>query len=200
MALARLPLNLPANLAFLPAYGVDPLLLLAAAEEARAQAVAPEAALLASGSVQESFFYQCLADHLGAAFVEGDAALAAAARYPLSIHSGIAPLEGAEGRRWLAAPRGAMLAELLARAQHGESFSADLAITTPAHMSRLVRARAASTVLWDASLGLANLDRAFPRRLARAGRNALSRLSPLVPQVSPLAWPPSRPSPSSRYR
>ncbi len=165
-ALARLPLNLPASLAFLSVYGVDPLLLLTAAEEARAQAVAPEAALLASGNLQERFFYQCLADHLGAAFVEGDAALAAEARYPLSIHSGIAPLEGAEGRRWLAAPRGAMLAELLARAQQGESFSADLAITTPAHMSRLVRARAVSTVLWEASLGLANLD---PSLSAKAG-------------------------------
>ena len=62
--------------------------------------------------------------------------------------------------------QGAMLAELLARAQQGESFSADLAITTPAHMSRLVRARAVSTGLWEASLGLANLD---PSLSAKAG-------------------------------
>ena len=53
------------------------MLLVSAAGEARAQAVAPETALLASGAVQERFFYQCLADDLGAAFVEGDVTLAA---------------------------------------------------------------------------------------------------------------------------
>jgi glycosyltransferase XagB len=141
------------------------LLLVSAAGEARAQAVAPEAALLASGAVQERFFYQCLADDLGAAFVEGDVTLAAGARYPLSIHCGIAPLDGRDGRRWLSAPRGAMLAELLARARQGERFP-DLAITTPSQMSRLLRADAASTVLWEASLGLANLD---PSLSAKAG-------------------------------
>jgi cellulose synthase/poly-beta-1,6-N-acetylglucosamine synthase-like glycosyltransferase len=100
-ALARLPLNLPASLAFLSSYGVDPLLLLSAAGEARAQAVVPETALLASGAVQEPFFYQCLADYLGAAFVEGNVTLAAGVRYPFAIHSGIAPLDGQDGRRWL---------------------------------------------------------------------------------------------------
>jgi glycosyltransferase XagB len=152
------PVRLPAALAFLSAYGVDPMLLTAAAREARAQAVAPEAALLASGTVDERFFYHCLAHHLGVAFVEGDVTLAAAARYPFSIHSGIAPLDGPDGRRWLSAPRDAMLAELLGRARRGERFSAELAITTPSHMSRLLRAGATSTVLWEASLGLANLD------------------------------------------
>jgi glycosyltransferase XagB len=152
-------------LAFLSSYGVNPLLLVSAAGEARAQAVAPETALLASGAVQERFFYQCLADDLGAAFVEGDVTLAAGARYPLSIHCGIAPLDGRDGWRWLSAPHGAMLAELLARARQGERFP-DLAITTPSQMSRLLRADAASTVLWEASLGLANLD---PNLSAKAG-------------------------------
>jgi hypothetical protein len=134
------------------------MLLTVAAREARAQAVAPEAALLASGTVDERFFHHCLAHHLGVAFVEGDVTLAAAARYPFSIHSGIASLDGPDGRRWLSAPRDAMLAELLGRARRGERFSAELAITTPSHMSRLLRAGATSTVLWEASLGLANLD------------------------------------------
>jgi hypothetical protein len=58
-----------------------------------------------------------------------------------------------------------MLAELLARARQGERFP-DLAITTPSQMSRLLRADAASTVLWEASLGLANLD---PSLSAKAG-------------------------------
>jgi hypothetical protein len=157
---------LPAALAFLSAYGVDSGLLYSAAEEACRQAVAPEAALLASGTVQESVFYRCLAHYLGVAFVEGDVTLGAGARYPYAIHSGIAPLDGRGGYRWLSAPRGQMLAELLARARRGECFSTDLAITTPSHMSRLLRAGATSTVPWEASLGLANLD---PSLSAKAG-------------------------------
>jgi hypothetical protein len=106
------------------------------------------------------------AHYLGVAFVEGDVTLGAGARYPYAIHSGIAPLDGRGGYRWLSAPRGQMLAELLARARRGECFSTDLAITTPSHMSRLLRAGATSTVLWEASLGLANLD---PSLSAKAG-------------------------------
>ncbi len=164
--LARSPVKLPAALAFLSAYGVDSGLLYSAAEEAYRQAVAPEAALLASGMVLESVFYRCLAHYLGVAFVEGDVTLGAGVRYPYAIHSGIAPLDGRGGYRWLSAPRGQMLAELLARARRGECFSTDLAITTPSHMSRLLRAGATSTVLWEASLGLANLD---PSLSAKAG-------------------------------
>jgi len=77
--------------------------------------------------VLESVFYRCLAYYLGVAFVEGDVTLGAGARYPYAIHSGIAPLDGRGGYRWLSAPRGQMLAELLARARRGECFSTDLA-------------------------------------------------------------------------
>jgi hypothetical protein len=62
--LARSPVKLPAALAFLSAYGVDSGLLHSAAEEACRQAVAPEAVLLASGTVRESVFYRCLAHYL----------------------------------------------------------------------------------------------------------------------------------------
>ena len=163
---ARFPVQLPDALAFLPAYGVGRMILLAAAEEARRQAVPPEAALLASGALQERFYYQCLAHYLGAVFVEDAVMLGAAARYPYAAHSGIAPLDPRAGRRWLCAPRGPLLAELLTRARRGESFSADLAVTTPSHLSQLLRAEAKTTVLWEASLGLANLD---PSLSAKAG-------------------------------
>ena len=162
----RTPLKLPAALAFLSAYNVDLVLLVSTAEEARRQAVAPEAALLAGGIIQERFFYRCLAHYLGVAFVEGEVMLGAGARYPYAIHSGIAPLDGRDGCRWLAAPRGQLLVELLVRAHRGERFSAGLAITTPSHMSRLLRAGATTTVLWEASHGLANLD---PNLSAKAG-------------------------------
>lgn len=158
--------QLPVALAFLSNYGVGLAPLLAAAEEACRHAVAPEAALLASGAVRERFFYHSLAHYLGVVFVEGKVKLAAETRYPYAIHTGIAPLDGGDGRRWLAAPRGQMLVELLNRGRMGEGFSTQLAITTPSHMSYLVRAGATSRVLWEASLGLATLD---PCLSAKAG-------------------------------
>jgi cellulose synthase/poly-beta-1,6-N-acetylglucosamine synthase-like glycosyltransferase len=157
--------QMPATLDFLAAYGVDPRLLYAAAEEARRQSVSPEAALLANGAVGERFFYRSLADHLGAAFIDREAKFGPGVRYPYSIHSGLAPLDMDGGCRWLAAPRGPLLMELLARARRGESFR-ELAITTPSHLSRLLRTGAQSTILWEASLGLADLD---PSLSAKAG-------------------------------
>src|SRR5580704_18526515 len=71
-ALERRPAALPAALAFLPVHGVSPAVLLTDAAEARRQALAPEAAVLASGTIRERFFYQWLSAHLGAAFIDGE--------------------------------------------------------------------------------------------------------------------------------
>ena len=160
------PVPLPAGLVFLTAYGVRPALLLLAAVEARRQAITPEAALLASGSIGDSFYYRCLAHRLGAAFIDGDVALGNGARYPHAIHAGLAPLDDDAGPGWLAAPRGRLLAHLLARARGGERLGARLAITTPSHLSRLVRAATIASILREATLGLANLD---PSLSAKAG-------------------------------
>src|SRR6202045_3907944 len=108
----RRPAALPAALAFLTVHGVSPAVLLTAAAESRRQAIAPEAAVLASGTIRERFFYQCFADHLGAAFIDGEIALGAGARYPHAVHAGLAPLDGGDGSRWLAAPRGQLLTQL----------------------------------------------------------------------------------------
>src|ERR1700724_1455583 len=147
----RRPAALPAALAFLTVHGVSPAVLLAAAAEARRQAIAPEAAVLASGTIRERFFYQCFAHHLGAAFIDDEIALGAGARYPHAVHAGLAPLEGGDGSRWLAAPRGRLLTHLLARARGGERWGAFLAITTPSHLC----AAATVSILREASLGLA---------------------------------------------
>ena len=160
------PVPLPAGLVFLTAYGVRPALLLLAAVEARRQAITPEAALLASGSIGDSFYYCCLAHRLGAAFIDGDVVLGNGARYPHAIHAGLAPLDDDAGPGWLAAPRGRLLAHLLARARGGERLGARLAITTPSHLSCLVRAATIASILREATLGLANLD---PSLSAKAG-------------------------------
>jgi|GEM_PF-5530544 len=54
------PAALPAALAFLTVHGVSPVVLLTAAADARRQAITPEAALLASGTIGDSFYYRCL--------------------------------------------------------------------------------------------------------------------------------------------
>jgi glycosyltransferase XagB len=152
------PATLPAALAFLTVHGVRLADLLTAAAEARRQAIPPEAAVLASGTIRERYFYQCLARHLGAAFIDGEIALGAGARYPHAVHAGLAPLNGGDGSCWLAAPRGQLLAYLLARARGGARLGGRLAITTPSHLSHLVRAGATASILREASLGLSNLD------------------------------------------
>ncbi len=157
--------RLPAELKFLSVYGAPPAALVEAAALARAQAIGPETALIAAGAVSETFYYQCLALHLGVAFIDGDARLGAGVRYPHSILVGVAPLAG-EGQRWLAAPRGKTLASLLRRRQRGEVMRHTLAIATPSHMSRLVRAAAAPAMTKEASFALARLD---PNLSAKAG-------------------------------
>jgi hypothetical protein len=142
---------LPAALAFLTVYGVSPVGLLTAAAGARRQTIAPEAEI----------------------------ALGAGARYPRAVHAGLAPLDGGDGSRWLAAPRGQLLTHLLARARGGERLGARLAITTPSHLSSLVRAAATASILREANLGLANLD---PRN-ALATRSAPSRWPPPPPPL-----------------
>jgi len=150
---------LPAALAFLSSYHVSAAVLRRAAIQARQQAIAPEAALLASGAVGEEFFYRCLAHRLGADFVGGWVTLGAGTRFPHAIHAGLVRLEPRATPRWLAAPRGKLLAALLAREKVGGGFfGAQLAITTPSHLSRLALSAARASIRRDASLGLANLD------------------------------------------
>ncbi|WOJ91263.1 glycosyltransferase [Methylocapsa polymorpha] len=153
--------GLPIELSFLSADGAAPAALVAAQAQARAQGITPEAALLARGAIDETSYYQSLARHLGVIFIDREIALGASARYPHSIHAGIAPLGGDSGPRWLAAPPGAALADLLHRARRGELARMSLAITTPTHLSRLVRAYAAAAIAREASFGLASLDASF---------------------------------------
>jgi len=152
--------TLPPELTFLSAYGAPPSLLIEAAAIARRQAITPDAALFATGAVTEAFYYKCLARHLGVPFVTGAADLGPGMRYPHSIHAGVAPLSG-DGPRWLAAPRGEMLATLLRRRHCGEAMSETLAIAAPGHLSRLVRAAAAPDIAREASLALADRDPAL---------------------------------------
>lgn len=135
-----------------------PSVLRAATLLAQEQAIAPDAALLADGTISDSFFYRAFAQKLGVAFLEGEAVLGAGTNYPRAIHAGMAPLGGSRAGRILIAPRGATLTALLHLARRGRLPPTSVAITTPAHLSRRVRAVSTELMARDASFGLPEFD------------------------------------------
>jgi hypothetical protein len=158
------PASLPAAIAFLIDYGVSAYDLRRAALEARRQGVPPEAALLAEGTIREGCYYRCLAHRLRAQFTTAAPPLSRAARYPYDIHAGLLPLANGIRQRWLAAPRGRLLAELLALSEE-QGLGAFVAITTPSHLARLARSGAIHSILRDSSFGLACLDAGLSARI-----------------------------------
>jgi hypothetical protein len=158
------PVPLPAGL--LTAYGVRPALLLLAAVEARRQAITPEAALLASGSIGDSFYYRCLAHRLGAAFIDGDVVLGNGARYPHAIHAGLAPLDDDAGPGWLAAP--ISWQERAAASAWAPALRSRRLRICPAWCARRRSRRSCARQLSASPISI----QAFPRKPAQARRNA----------------------------
>ncbi|HEY5226076.1 MAG TPA: glycosyltransferase [Methylovirgula sp.] len=159
----------PADIAFLVHYGVAPAALSAAVAAAKHQGVSAAAALLADSPVSESHFYRSLARHLRLPFIEGEASIATASRYPQAIHAGVSPL-GGTGPAFLLAPREAAIGNLILSAYRGE-LHGRFAITTPTHFARLLQTAFRAQVLRDASFALVSLDPALctrqpPRRPA----------------------------------
>jgi hypothetical protein len=89
---------------------VPPAQLIAAARLACRQGVSADRALLANGIVDETFFYQCLARHLGVEFIDEPVQLFdVSGIYRQAIHADLVPFKGASELAWLGAPRGASL-------------------------------------------------------------------------------------------
>ncbi len=136
--------KLPAEIAFLSAFGFSPGTLLQAAANAKELGVAADIYLINEGLIDEKAFYQFLARHLGVPFLHqrtsiGKLLTAAGTLYPQSILAGIVPLKQKENRpRWLAAPRGEMLAQLLLHTLNRSN--PPLVITVPSLLSGLVQA------------------------------------------------------------
>jgi cellulose synthase/poly-beta-1,6-N-acetylglucosamine synthase-like glycosyltransferase len=164
------PAVLPAEIGFLSSHGVRLSVLRTAAARAQAEGISPDAALLADGTLSESFFYRAFARQLGVAFVEDEGMVCATPGDARAIRSGAARLAGHRAGRLVVAPQGATLVTLLQAARAGSLPPLCLSITTPSNLSREIRKASAEVMAFDASHGLACLDASLS---ARAGLGAM---------------------------
>ncbi len=94
---------------------------------------------------------------------------AAAAPYPQMIEAGAVALAPGQGAAFLVAPRGAAIGRLIAALSRRGSGT-NIALTTPSHLSRLVRQAARRDIARAASFDLPDLD---INLCARGGMNAV---------------------------
>ena len=154
----------PREIAFLAEYGASADILVRAGEIAAEIGVSPDAALLGEGLVSEEFFYQALADRVGAPYHVGRVALDTTASPARALKSGIvylAPL--AAPYRAIASPRGPAIKLLLDAADQGRQIPG-LAISSPKRLGALIRVERGGEIARLASLGL---HRTCPELCAR---------------------------------
>ena len=125
-----------------------------------------DAALLAQRAVGEDEFYRALARHLGTAFVTHGAQVAPGIDIAAASAAGMAPLtRWPGGPRWIIAPRGRAITQLLAQGR-----AQNAVITSPRRLDQFLRdantARiaqdAASTLSDDASARYATIAQVWP--------------------------------------
>ncbi len=148
--------DLPADLAFLRAYGVPHHDLRRAARRASVQAVPAAEALIAAGGISAHLFYRALADHLGLPFVQSGIALAPGPAASATAH-GLARLAPGAQAPWLLAPRGAALSLLLEARRRGLRMP-DALVTTPSRLSLMARGADEVAMTHAASEGLPERD------------------------------------------
>jgi hypothetical protein len=178
---------LPSEIGFLAHYGVSFARLANAAETARAQGVTADRVLIAEGQISEDNFYRALARHLRLTFIDADIALNAGP-YPQMIEAGAVALAPGQSAAFLVAPCGAAIGRLIA-AMSRRGPGANIALTTPSHLSWLVRKAARREIKRAASFGLPDFG---ANLCARGGMNArqgmaLGVLGSIVAFFLPLA-------------
>jgi glycosyltransferase XagB len=158
---------LPSEIGFLAHYGVSFARLANAVETARAQGVTADRVLIAEGQISEDNFYRALARHLRLTFIDADIALNAGP-YPQMIEAGAVALAPGQSAAFLVAPCGAAIGRLIA-AMSRRGPGANIALTTPSHLSWLVRKAATREIGRAASFSLPDFD---ANLCARGGMNA----------------------------
>ncbi len=165
---ARSVLNLPNEIGFLVHYGISSARLANAAETAREQGVTADLVLIAEGQISEDSFYRALARYLRLTFTDADIILDAATPYVQAIEAGAVALPPGHDAAFLMAPRGAAISRLIAALSRRGPIT-HIALTTPSHLSQLVRQAAGSAIARAASFDLLNFDANF---CAKGGINA----------------------------
>ncbi len=130
--------DLPADIAFLRAYGIASAILQRASIRAAREAMPAAECLIASGGISVLLFYRALADHLGLPFIQNGVRAVTGLSAASAMRRGIARLAPEASRPWLLAPRGATV-ELLIEARRRGLALPDAFVTTPARFSALVR-------------------------------------------------------------
>jgi glycosyltransferase XagB len=125
---------LPPEIAFLQAEGIDDRVLRRAAADAATAGTDAATALLNAGLMAESAYYRALARALGAPYLDGPIAFGLGLAFPGSLVTGLAPLALGSVAPCVLAPRGRVIAELLA----GRRRAAVPAITSPTHLREAV--------------------------------------------------------------
>jgi glycosyltransferase XagB len=162
---ARGTSHLPSEIGFRAHYGVSFARLANAVETARAQGVMADRVLLAEGRISEDYFYRALARHLRLTFTDADIALSAG---PQMIEAVAVALPPGRGAAFLIAPCGAAIGRLIA-AMSRRGPGTNIALTTPSHLSWIVRKAARREIGRGASFGLPDFD---ANLCAKGGMNA----------------------------
>ena len=126
--------------------------LLLACEFAFVQGVSLDEYALAEGLVSEGLLYYTLSQVLKRPFIEYEVKLANVSAPRAQLLTGVILVsEGGAPFRYLVAPRGKALRALL---QDRNNRRAELAVTTPTHLAKLITTQAQRNIVHEASMGL----------------------------------------------
>lgn len=176
--------GLPAELAFLSAFGFSPEWLTAQRAWADERKTCPVQHLIASGAISAETYYCGLAAFLGRSFIDDEPPVRWIGNLSAALREGCALLEGGTSRCWLLAPEGEMLRRV---ARHRGEDLPDFAITTPHHLSALLRHANPEEVRRIATDGLAARDPSLCARGVERGASTAGLLG-LVLTACATTW------------
>lgn len=164
---------MPAELAFLPAFGFSAEWLAAQRAWADQRKTCPVRHLIASGAISADTYYYGLAAYLGRSFIEDEPPLRWIGNLSAALREGCALMDDGAVRQWLLAPQGEMLRRV---ARRGGGDLPDFAITTPHHLATLLRRADPEEVRRIATHGLSARDPSLCARGVQRGIGAAGLL------------------------
>lgn len=160
--------GLPVELAFLTRHGLPPSVLAGVAETSRRNRTEPAREAIARGLIDEARFYRALAAEMGLAFVAQPPPLRPGGGHEAILRQGIAPTDGDARFRFILAPEGPALRQMI---EVGPRNRDDIAVTTPRRFADALRLSNAGALAEQAAgLDAAGLVRDSARTGASRGQ------------------------------